>query len=88
MAMFLAADRTYVVQVIATRTGISQTDAEKRVSDVTNQAKTALDNARKAAAKLSLWLTASLLIGAFAGSLAATEGGYLRDNWPPNLTDR
>jgi hypothetical protein len=83
-----AADRTYMAQVVATRTGLSQTDAEKRVSDVTNQAKTALDNARKAAAKLSLWLTASLLIGAFAASLAATEGGYLRDNWNPNLTDR
>ena len=83
-----APDRTYVAQVVAARTGLSQTDAEKRVSDVTNQAKTALDNARKAAAKLSLWLTASLLIGAFAASLAATEGGYLRDNWPPNLTDR
>ena len=32
-----------------------------------------------AAAKLSLWLTASLLIGAFAASLAATDGGYVRD---------
>lgn len=83
-----AADRTYVAQVVAARTGLSQTDADKRVSDVTNQAKTALDNARKAAAKLSLWLTASLLIGAFAASLAATEGGYLRDNWPANSTDR
>lgn len=83
-----AADRTYVAQVVAARTGLSQTDADKRVSDVINQAKTALDNARKAAAKLSLWLTASLLIGAFAASLAATEGGYLRDNWPPNSTDR
>jgi hypothetical protein len=47
-----------------------------------------LDNARKAAAKLSLWLTASLLIGAFAASLAATEGGYVRDNWNPGLTGR
>jgi hypothetical protein len=69
-----AGDRTYVAQVVAARTGLSQTDAEKRVSDVINQAKAALDNARKAAAKLSLWLTASLLIGAFAASLVATEG--------------
>jgi hypothetical protein len=75
-----AADRTYLVQVVAARTGLNQADADKRVSDVINQAKTALDNARKAAAKLSLWLTASLLIGAFAASLAATEGGYVRDN--------
>jgi hypothetical protein len=38
-----------------------------------------LDNARKAAAKLSLWLTASLLTGAFSASLAATDGGFVRD---------
>jgi hypothetical protein len=83
-----APDRTYMAQVVAVRTGLSQADADKRVSDVINQAKTALDNARKAAAKLSLWLTASLLIGAFAASLAATEGGYVRDNWNPGLTGR
>jgi len=83
-----APDRTYVAQVVAARTGLNQADADKRVSDVINQAKTALDNARKAAAKLSLWLTASLLVGAFAASLAATEGGYVRDNWNPDLTGR
>jgi len=83
-----APDRTYVTQVVAARTGLSQADADKRVSDVINQAKTALDNARKAAARLSLWLTASLLIGAFAASLAATEGGHVRDNWNPGLTGR
>ena len=83
-----ATDRTYVAQVVAARTGLSQADADKRVSDVINQAKTALDNARKAAAKLSLWLTASLLIGAFSASLAATEGGYMRDNWNPDRTGR
>jgi len=83
-----ASDRTYVTQVVAARTGLSQADADKRVSDVINQAKTDLDKARKAAAKLSLWLTASLLIGAFDASLAATEGGYVRDNWNPGLTGR
>jgi hypothetical protein len=83
-----APDRAYLAQVVAARTGLGQADAEKRVSDVIDQAKTALDNARKAAAKLSLWLTASLLIGAFCASLAATEGGYVRENWNPSLTDR
>jgi hypothetical protein len=73
------ADRTYVAQVVAARTGLSQADAEKRVSDVVMQAKTAVDDARKVAARLALWLTASLLIGAFSASLAATEGGGLRD---------
>jgi hypothetical protein len=74
-----AADRTYMARVVAVRTGLSQADAEKRVSDVITEAKTAADNARKAAAKLFLWLTASLLVGALSASLAATEGGGLRD---------
>jgi hypothetical protein len=74
-----ASDRAYLAQVVAARTGLSQAEAEKRVTDVTIQAKTALDNVRSAAAHLSLWLTASLLIGAFCASLAATEGGQLRD---------
>jgi hypothetical protein len=74
-----APDRIYVAQVVAARTGLSQADADTRVSNVINQAKTDLDNARKAAAKLSLWLTASLLIGAFCASLAATDGGSVRD---------
>jgi hypothetical protein len=43
------------------------------------QAKTDIDAARKAAMQLAFWLTASLLLGAFCASLAATEGGGLRD---------
>ena len=42
-----------------------------------------VDDARRgldsATAQLAFWLTASLLIGAFCASLAATEGGALRD---------
>jgi hypothetical protein len=74
-----ATDKTYVAQVVAARTGMSQADAEKRVNDVIAEAKTAADNARKGAAKLSFWLTAAMLFGAFAASLAAVEGGSLRD---------
>jgi hypothetical protein len=74
-----AADKTYVAQVVAARTGMSQADAERRVSDVIAEAKTAADAARKGAAKLSFWLTAAMLFGAFAASLAAVEGGSLRD---------
>jgi hypothetical protein len=72
-------DKTYVAQVVAARTGMSQADAEKRVNDVIAEAKTAADDARKGAAKLSFWLTAAMLFGAFAASLAAVEGGSLRD---------
>jgi hypothetical protein len=73
------ADRDYVSKVVAARTGLSQADADKRVNEVVTQVKSDLDAARKAAAQLAFWLTASLLIGAFCASLAATEGGGLRD---------
>src|ERR1700694_2130137 len=73
------ADRTYVAKVVSTRTGLSQADAEKRVNDVVTQVKTDLDEARKAAMQTAIWLTLSLFIGAFSASLAATEGGGLRD---------
>jgi hypothetical protein len=73
------ADKTHVAQLVAARTGLSQADAEKRVNDVIIEAKTAADDARKGAAKLSFWLTAAMLFGAFAASLAAVEGGSLRD---------
>jgi hypothetical protein len=72
-------DKIYVAQVVAARTGMSQADAEKRVNDVITEAKSAADDARKGAAKLSFWLTAAMLFGAFAASLAAVEGGSLRD---------
>jgi hypothetical protein len=74
-----ATDRAYVAQLIATHTGMSQADAQKRLDEVVAEAKTDADNARRAAAHLSFWVTAALLFGAFAASLAAAEGGVLRD---------
>lgn len=72
-------DREYVSKVVAARTGLSQADADKRVNEVVTQAKSDIDATRKATAQLAFWLTVSLLIGAFCSSLAATEGGGLRD---------
>ena len=74
-----AADRTYLAQLVSARTGLSQADADKRVTDVITEAKSDLDKARSAAAKLALWFTAALLAGALSASLAAIEGGQLRD---------
>jgi hypothetical protein len=82
------ADRTYVAKVVSARTGLSQTDADKRVSEVTSQVKADLDTARKNAMQLAIWLTLSLFIGAFSASLAATEGGGLRDGTWGNKTVR
>ena len=75
-----AADRTYVAQRVAARTGLSQQDAERRVDTVVTQAKAAADEARKAAAKLAFWMAAALLCGAFAASFAAAMGGRARDD--------
>ena len=74
-----ADDRTYIARLVAARTGVSQAEAEKRVNDVVTEAKAAADRSRRTAAQLSFWLTASLLLGAFAASLAAIEGGQQRD---------
>jgi hypothetical protein len=74
-----ADDRAYVAQVVAAQTGMNEADSQKRVDQVVTEAKAAADKARRGAAHLSFWLTAALLFGAFAASLAAVEGGALRD---------
>ncbi len=76
---FSPGDFTYAAQIVASRTGLSQIEAEKRLTETISDAKSAADDARRMARNLALWLTASLLIGAFSASLAATEGGGLRD---------
>jgi hypothetical protein len=74
-----AADRSYLAQVVAARTGLPHVEAEKRVNDVITQAKAYLEAARKFAMQSALWLTFAMFLGAFSASLAAIEGGQLRD---------
>jgi hypothetical protein len=73
------ADKAYLDASVASRTGLSSADADKRVSDVFDQAQQSLDAARKAAAHTLYWLFVALLMGAFAASGAATFGGRERD---------
>ena len=75
-----APDKTYLARLVAARTGLSQTDAEQRVSDVLTQARQAADTARKAVAHTLYWTFLALLIGAFCASFAATIGGKQRDH--------
>ena len=75
-----AADRAYLSKLVAARTGLSQAEADRRVTEVVAQAKKAADDARRASAKLMLWLAGSMLAGAVASMLAALEGGLLRDS--------
>jgi hypothetical protein len=72
-------DRDYLAQVVSARTGLHQAEARQRVDQVVTQAKAAVDAARKSAAKLALWLVVSMLAGALSASLAAIEGGSLRN---------
>lgn len=74
-----SADRTYLAQLVSAQTGLSGAEADKRVSDTIAAAKAGVDQARKAAASLSIWLAISMFVGAFSASLAALEGGQLRD---------
>jgi len=84
-----APDKAYLAKLVSARTGLSQADAEQRVNEKITQAKTAADNARKSAAAFSLWLVVSMLAGALAASLAAIEGGNLRNrDWYVTTTDR
>ncbi len=73
-------DQAYLARLVSARTGLSQPEAEKRVSDVVNQARQAEDDARKATSHLLLWLFLAFLMGAFSASYAATIGGRQRDH--------
>jgi hypothetical protein len=75
-----AADRSYLTQLVAARTGLSKPEAEQRVNEVITEARQTADTARKALAHLSLWMFIALLSGAFCASYAATIGGRQRDH--------
>lgn len=74
-----AADRTYMAQLIAARTGIDQATAERRVTETIDKAKRAADTARKAAVVLGFLLAASMLVAGAAAWWGASVGGRHRD---------
>jgi len=77
-----AADRSYLAQLIAARSGLSQEEAQQRVDGVMTEARAAADAARKASAMASLYIALSMLIGAFIAGVAAAMGGRVRDTHP------
>jgi hypothetical protein len=79
-------DKTYLSQLVAARTGLSEADATARVDAVLAKAEEAkvkaqetADAARKAGATFALLGALSLVIGAFIASVAAALGGSQRD---------
>ncbi len=82
-----AEDKTYLSQLVAARTGLSEADAKTRVDtilakvqDAKVKAKQAADTARKGSATFALLGALSLVIGAFIASAAAALGGRQRDD--------
>jgi hypothetical protein len=86
---FPAADRDYLAQVVATRTGLSPAEAGARVdqtiaqmNEVKAEAKETADKARKASSAFSIFTALSMLIGAFIAAVAAAIGGGHRACYP------
>ncbi len=84
-------DRTYLAQLVAKRTGVSQAEAEQRIdliyaqatqaaADAKAKAMAAAEDARKAAAHSALWMFVALLLGAFIAAISAIAGGRNRDH--------
>ncbi len=76
----LTADsKTALARIVADQTGMSQAEAEQRVSQVTAEAKKAADTARKTGIIVGFLTAAALLIGGAAAAWAGTLGGRHRD---------
>ncbi len=82
------ADKTYLVQLVAARAGVSQAEATARVDaaiakieETKLKAKQTADDARKITASFSIYALLSMLIGAFIASASAALGGIHRDEF-------
>ena len=80
------ADRIYLTEQVAARTGISVSEAQARVDGFISavaqsqaKLKADADRAKKATAEASIFLALSMLIGAFIASVSAALGGRIRD---------
>jgi len=88
-------DRTYLQQVVASRSGLSDADAKarvdtvlKRIDDAKVATQQAADKARKAASVVALLGALSLLVGAFIAGVGGAIGGRQRDEDEERLTLR
>jgi len=74
-----AEDRAQLVRITSSVSGLSAPDAERRVTQVLANARTAASQTRKTAVILGFSLAAALLAGAAAAWMAAGVGGKHRD---------
>jgi len=81
------ADRRYLAQIVAQRTGLSQADAERQVDVAYAEARRDVEKARKASVLAALVTATALLFGLAAAWYAAQNGGRHRDqNIPAKFT--
>ena len=78
-----ADDRAELVRLVSATTGLSSADADRRVTEVSGQAKRNIDRARRSAVLLAFMAGAAALLGAAAAWFAAIEGGAHRDSRSP-----
>jgi hypothetical protein len=76
-------NRAYLAQLVSQRTGISQQEADRRISEAFNAAREAADKARRAAVLTGFVTAASLILSLGAAWWAAMRGGHHRDNSIP-----
>jgi len=73
-------DRTYLVRIVSTRTGLAPQQAEQRVERIVAESQAAASQARRGAIILGFTSAAALVAGAAAAWVAARSGGQHRDN--------
>lgn len=74
------ADRDYVVQTVARRTGVPAAQIETRLREVTATARAATEKARKYGIVAAFLTAATLLVSAVAAWTGATKGGEHRQS--------
>lgn len=78
-----AGDKSYLAQLIAAHTGMSQQEAEQRIDQTVENAKNAAleatENARKATMLIGFWIVFIMLAAGLASAWAGTVGGDHRD---------
>jgi hypothetical protein len=75
----LPEDRTFLVRLVAARTGLAQPEAERRVDDVAARAKENIGRARRTGVIMAFAAGAGALLGLAAAWFAACAGGQVRD---------
>lgn len=75
-------DRVYLIQHVASATGLSPADSERRVDSAIGNSKAAIGRTRRTTIILAFSLAVATLLGAVAAWAAACAGGRHRDGAP------